>query len=174
MLADAFLQGLFQVGALALDYHQGDAVDEHHYIRPAGELAVAALHLEFVAHLEHIVGRVSPVYVLQRKALGIAVYGLLQALAQGQKVIGLLAGVDQAVKGELGQFEYRPVDILLAEGVGLSPEGDGVEPGQLRREHLGEDGHAAPPPAKGQGLGGRQIFIAQVDQQMQGGDLGGG
>ena len=63
---------------------------------------------------------------MQGVAFHIAVDGLFQAFAEGEQVVDLFAGGDQAVKGDLGDFLHGAADVGVGKGVGFALEGDGV------------------------------------------------
>ncbi len=86
-----------EVGALALDHHQRDAVDEQHQVGPAGGVAALPLDAIFLGDMVDVALGVLPVDIVQRVALAVAIDGLGQAGAQGQQLVDPLAGELQAL-----------------------------------------------------------------------------
>ena len=89
--------GLVEVGSLALDDGERDAVDEQDDVGPAGLVAAGPLDGELLGDVEDVVPRFVPVDVAEREALGVALDRLGEALAQGEQVVELLVGPDEPV-----------------------------------------------------------------------------
>ena len=86
-----------QVGALALDDHQRDAVDEQHQVGTARLVAARLFDGILLADLIAVALGMGPVDVAERVALGIAVDCLGQGRAEGQQLIDALVGRQQAL-----------------------------------------------------------------------------
>ena len=98
------LAGLL-IGALALDDDQRDAVDEQDNIRAAGGVAAAPFDREFVGDVVDVVFGVLPVDQVDAVAALVAVDALLDALAEREQFVGVLAGGDQAGRDrDVAQF----------------------------------------------------------------------
>ena len=165
------MRGNEQVGALALNDDEGDAVDEANQIGAAGLAAAAPFDLEFLGDVEDVALRVLPIDVVQREALGVAVHSLRQADAQRQPLVDALIGDDGAVVWLVEQRVHRFADVRAGKGDALPPELDRVMLPQPRFQHGGEHDAPAFALAQGQCLGRREILPAHRHQQPGGGDL---
>ena len=174
LVADGLRDGLghLDLGRFALDHREGNAVDEQHNVRPTGLDAARALDREFGGHVIDVVSRVTPVHVVQREALQVALDGLLQRHAQRQQVVHRLIGLEQAVVLDVLQALDGALDVLLAEQVAAALVLDAVQLLQLLAQDFLQQHVAGLAAACGQRLGGRQVLVAQVDQHLQGRDLG--
>jgi len=170
-LDDRALAAPFEVGALALDRGEGDAVDEEDDIGAAGLRASATLDRELVGDVVDVVGGVLPVDVADRVAAGVAVDRLRQADAEGQEVVQRLACPHQPVVGVLFQAADGSLDGIFGEVVGAALAADAVECAKLLRQHIIEDDVARATAAQGQGLVGAEVAVAEADQELEGGDL---
>ncbi|MBA7583177.1 hypothetical protein ES708_25117 [subsurface metagenome] len=165
------LAGHHQIRALALDYHQRDAIHEADQVRPAGLLArlTHPLNRELIGDVEIVIGPVIPIDILEGEAAPVLVHSLGQAFAKGQQIIHRFTGAHQTfVQGKVGDGPQGVVDVCGAEVVGLALPTDAVVgadpvPQFIRQYH--------PIPATTtelQSLLWRKVFKAQVDEQLQG------
>ena len=161
-----------QVGALALDHGEGDAVDEEHDIGAAGGVAAALLDGELVGDVVDVTFGVLPVDIVEAEALAVAVDRLGEARAQRQQLIDAGVGEQQALEGIVHQAFDRLADIGVAEGMAPALELDLVMRPQPRFQDAGEDDILLLAPAQRQRLVRREVLPAHVDQQLQGGKLG--
>ena len=123
VLADGLRDGILaraDVRFLALDDRQGDSIHEKNDIRPVMLAAAAALDGKLLRDVIDVVLRLLPVDVLERVALGVAQDGLLQALAQAEKVVDLFVGADQPIEHEVLQRIDPGDDVVFAEGIGFA------------------------------------------------------
>ena len=96
----------------ALQLPQRDAVDEQDNIWAAGGVAAAPFDGEFVADVVDVVFGMLPVDQADAVAAFVAVDALLDALAEREQFVGVLAGGDQAGRDrDVAQFadDRRPM-----------------------------------------------------------------
>ncbi len=160
------------VGPLALDHHQGNAVDEEHNIRTSRLVTAPLLHRKLVGDVVDVALGMLPVDVVEAVALAVAVDGLGEAGAQGDQLVEALVGGDEALERLIDQLLHCLADVAVAEGMLLAFEQNLIVLAQPRLQHAGEDDVAFPPAAQGQGIGRREVVPAHVDEQLQGRDLG--
>ena len=178
LVADGLRDGLghLDLRRLALDHREGNAVDEQYDVRPTGLDAAGALHGEFGGHVVDVVRptcrKVAPVHVVQRETLQVTLDGLLQRHAQGQQVVDRLVGLEQPVIFDVLQPLDGALDVLLAEEIRAALVLDAVQLLHLLAQNLLQQYIAGLAATRGQRLGGRQVLVAQVDQHLQGRNLG--
>ena len=122
---------------LALDDDEGDAVDEADDVGPAGLVAGGAGDLKFGRDVEGVVARVLPVDEAQGVSLGLALDVLVDALAESEEVVNLLArAAEPVVYGHVAQrFDGAGYAAIIERQ--FAPLGtDAVEALELRREHI--------------------------------------
>ena len=89
-------------GALGeLDAGEGDAIDEADDIVAPCLVAAGALALELRGDVEGVVAGGLPVDAAQVESLGLALDCLVEAFAQREQVIDLLAGAHEAFEGHI-------------------------------------------------------------------------
>ena len=156
----------------ALDHRKGDAVDKQHDVQAAEFLAAGALERELGRHMEDVVFRVVPVNVAQGEALGVALNGLFQALAQPQEIVDQPPGVLEPL-GERHVLQRldAPPDVRPGERVGAAFELDRVDLLQLGAQDVFQEDARGPPAAQRQGLFRGQVLVAHLLQQGDGGQL---
>jgi len=115
---------------------------------------------------------IAPVDVVEVEALGISLDTLFQSRPQGDQVVDRLIGLEQAVVLDALQFLDGGLDILLAEEELAAFVVDAVESLQLLAQNPFQKHIAGLPLPLGKGLFGWEVFVAQVDEELQGGELG--
>jgi hypothetical protein len=129
LVVDELLNALFHVdaGGLALDDDEGDAVDESDNVGATGFDAAGTLDGKFGGDVEGVVLPVAPVDVAQAVAFGVLLDGLLQAGAEGEQVVDVFVGFEQAIVFDVFEALNGFLNVGFAEVVLLAPKGDAVE-----------------------------------------------
>ena len=155
----------------ALDHHPRNAVHKQHNIWPRCAFTLRATrraqHRKLGSHVIHIVFRVLPVDVIQRKAAYIALHRLLQRHPQREQVIHMLVGLLQAVVLHVFQPLDRRLQVFLAEQKAAAFVLNTIDALQLRAQHFIQQHIRHPPATQRQRLAWRQVTKAQLRQQLQ-------
>ncbi|CAH2029880.1 protein of unknown function [Trichlorobacter ammonificans] len=174
LVANGLGDGLFytHVGRFAFDHRQRDTVDKQDDIRPGGFVTAGACHVEFSGDMKGIALPVAPVDVVQVEALGVPFDSLFQRGAEGNQVVYCFVGFEQSVVFDVLQFLDGGLDVLFAEQEFAAFVVDAVESFQLVAQDTLKKHIAGFALALFHDLLWGEIFIAQVDQELQGWDLG--
>lgn len=174
-LAEGLDHSLFplivQVGPFAFDDDQGDAVDKEHNVGAAGAVAAALLDDKFVGNVIDVVLGMVPVDIVEAKALAVAVDGLGEAGAQCEQFVEASIGEHETLERFIDQPGDGFVKVAIAKGVRFAFEADLVVLAQPGFEYAGEDDIFLTAAAQRQRLGGGEIVPAEIDQQLQRGNL---
>ena len=173
LVADHLRHRLRHLGIrrFAFDHREGDAVDEQHDVRPRRLVAARALHRKFGGDVIDVVLRIFPVDVVEREAAHRPFHRLFQRHAQRQQVIDRLIGFQQAVVLDVLQALDGALEVFLAEQVTVALVLDAIDALEAVAQYLFQQHVGEPSAAHCQCLGRRQVAIAEIGQQLQGGDL---
>ena len=161
-LLDRFrLPGVADGGALALDDHEREAVDEHHDI--GDDLLLRSKHPVLAGDEPLVAARLVEVEEPDRVALAPVAAVLLQGDAVGEGGVERLVGFGEAGGGDLGHGLHGPGEVGLGE--------PGVQPEEGCGEPSGEDGFLE---ARAFELDvfGRDVRVAEGLEQLDRGGLG--
>ena len=138
MLRNGLFLGTFDVGTLAFDDDQWDAVHEKHDIGAVGVAGTRTCDGKLFSDVIDIVLGMLPVDVAHGVALLVAVDALFEGLAEGEHVIhGLVAVEVAAFHGHVAHGDDAILDVLLREArLAMATDADGVQCPQLASQHL--------------------------------------
>jgi len=171
-LGDGLLALQIEVRALALDHDEGDTVDEEGDIGAARAVAAALFDQELIGDVIDIVLGVAPIDVVEAEALAIAVDGLRHAGPEGEHLIEAGVGDHEALQRLVEEATEGLADTGVGESVVATLERDRVVGAQPGLQDAGEDNILLLATTEGEGLGGSEVLPAQIDEQLQRGDLG--
>ena len=121
--------------------------------------------------MEAVVLRVGPIDVIQVEAALVAFHDLFQRGPQREQVVDLLVGAHQPVVVDRLQLLNRRLDVLLAEEVFPALVVDAIDPLELFAQDPFQHNVRELPLSLGHHLLGREVGVAQVDQELEGGNL---
>ncbi len=169
VLRNGLFLGTFDVGTLAFDDDQWDAVHKEHNIRAVGVAGAGAGDGKLFGDVIDVVLGLLPVDVAHGVALLVAVDALLEGLAEGEHVIhGLVAVEVAAFHGHVAHGDDAILDVLLREArLTVATDADGVQCPQLTSQHLFQQHVGGLSAAQFQRLFWREVLVAQLLQQFQ-------
>ena len=138
VLRNGLLFGAFDVGTLAFDDDQWDAVHEEHDVGTVGVAGTRTCDGKLLGNLIDIVLGLLPVDVAHGVALLVAVDALLKGLAEGEHVIHRLVAVEVAAfHGHVAHGDDAILDVLLRKArLAMATDADGIQCPQLSPQHL--------------------------------------
>ena len=121
--------------------------------------------------MECVALRVFPVDVADGEALEVTLNGLGERLAEPEEIVDALVDADWVVGFAVLQCLYGVLNAGLGERVLLSLEANRVQCRELACEDCRQEHAARAPAARGQRLVRWQVTPAEVDEELEGGNL---